>query len=144
VPDTVAGVFYDPFEDEGDEPGQRISAVLLSGPSTKATAETSRFSAALDAAVPRAFRIGRDELPEPGPGAPAPTGPEQAEVEGFASTVLLMSRLDFTAVYAGLATRARPPADLPDGLGRPGRNAQHVSAAVAPSPWTESEPGSWS
>ena len=141
-PDAAAGVFYDPFEDDGDEPGQRISAVLLSGPSTKATAETSRFSAALDAAVPRAFRIGRDELPEPG--AAAPNGPEQAEVEGFASTVLLMSRLDFTAVYAGLATRARPPGDVPDGLGRPGRNAQHVSPAVVPSPWTESEPGSWS
>ena len=141
-PDASAGVFYDPFDDEGDQPGQRISAVLLSGPSMKATAETSRFSAALDAAVPRAFRIGRDELPDPG--EPASAAPEQAEVEGFASTVLLMSRLDFTAVYAGLVTAARPPADLPDGLGRPGRNAQHVSPAVAPSPWTESEPGSWS
>ena len=141
-PDAAAGVFYDPFQDEADQPGQRISAVLLSGPSMKATAETSRFSAALDAAVPRAFRIGRDELPDPG--EQASVAPEQAELEGFASTVLLMSRLDFTAVYAGLVTAARPPADLPDGLGRRGRNAQHVSAAVPPSPWTESEPGSWS
>ena len=31
----------------------------------------------------------------------------------------MISRIDFAAVYLGLLTRARPPIDSPDGLGRP-------------------------
>ncbi len=141
-PDLAAGVFYDPFEDESGQPTPRISVVLLSGPANQASAATSRLSAALEAALPRAFRIGREEVPDQDP--PAAPGLEKAELGGFASTVLLMNRLDFAALYAGLATGARLPADLPDGLGRPGRSSQHVSPAVAPGAWSESEPGSWS
>ena len=46
--------------------------------------------------------------------------------DGFAWTVAMMSRIDFAAVYLGLLTRARPPIDVPDGLGRAGRAAQHL------------------
>ena len=93
----------------------------------------------------RAMSIGPEELPDSAsidheipPGAPEP------QRDAFAWTVAMISRLDFAAVYLGLLTRARPPIDSPDGLGRPGRSAVHSPSPGGRSAWSERETGSWS
>jgi hypothetical protein len=164
-----AGVFYDPYDDAPD-PGQQISSVLVVGPSAHTAAgplagsglappesiapfgsgpmphPRSPLAAALEAALPRAMSIGPEELPNTGtadlelpPGAADPVGRD-----AFAWTVAMISRIDFASVYLGLLTRARPPIDLPDGLGRPGRAAQHLPSPGGRSAWSEKESGSWS
>jgi hypothetical protein len=104
------------------------------------------LAAAREATLPRAMSIGPEELPnagtadlEPPPGASDPVGRD-----AFAWTVAMISRIDFAAVYLGLLTRARPPIDVPDGLGRAGRAAQHLPSPGARSAWSERESGSWS
>jgi len=142
--DARAGVFYDPFVEEAGASTPPITAVLLSGPPTDLMAERSRLSAALEAALPRAIRVGQEEPPGAGAPAPASRALEQVERDNFAATVLLMSRIDFAAVYAGLATGARPPADVPDGLGLPGRSVQHLPSSIAAAAWSETETDPWS
>ena len=53
--------------------------------------------------------------------------------------VAMLSRIDFAAVYLGLLTRARPPIDSPDGLGRPRPAGAHLpgSAGRPLSAWTK-------
>jgi hypothetical protein len=164
-----AGVFYDPYDDT-PEPGQQISSVLVVGPSAHSAAgplpgsglappepigslravpvphPRSPLAAALEATLPRAMSIGPEELPNAGtadlelpPGASDPVGRD-----AFAWTVAMISRIDFAAVYLGLLTRARSPIDVPDGLGRAGRAAQHLPSPGARSAWSERESGSWS
>ena len=70
--------------------------------------------------------------------------PALGRPDAFTWTVAMMSRIDFAAVYLGLLTRARPPADSPDGLGRSGRATQHLPPARRRAPWNERESGSWS
>jgi hypothetical protein len=137
-------VFYDPLVDEAVASTPSITAVLLSGPPTELMAERSRLSTALEAALPRAIRVGQEEPPGTGAPAPASGALEQVERDNFAATVLLMSRIDFAAVYAGLATGARPPADVPDGLGLPGRSVQHLPPTTAAAAWSETETDPWS
>ena len=91
------------------------------------------------------MRIGPEELPssalidmELPPGAPG------LRRDAFTWTVSMLSRIDFAAIYLGLSTRARPPADSPDGLGPSGRAAQHRPQPAGPAQWSERESGSWS
>jgi hypothetical protein len=165
-----AGLFFDPYDD-AREPGQQISSVLVVGPSAHSAAgplpgsalaapepigslravpvphPRSPLAAALEATLPRAMSIGPEELPnsgtttdfELGPGATDPVGRD-----AFAWTVAMISRIDFAAVYLGLVTKARPPIDVPDGLGRAGRAAQHLPSPGARSADSERESGSWS
>jgi hypothetical protein len=126
----------------------------------------SALAAALEAALPRALSIGPEELPETGdriredPDEPDRFGAQNPSLErdlelgaaadglpqrdAFTWTVVMMSRIDFAAVYLGLLTGARPPMDSPDGLGRTGRAAGRLPGAAAAGAWTETEPGSWS
>lgn len=160
-------IFWDPYDDDADQ-GQQISVVLVLGPSAQTPggpltgsglfpieeapfgsalgAPVSPLVAALEAALPRAMRIGPEELPSSGstdlelePGAPA-----VGQRDAFTWTVSMLSRIDFAAVYLGLLGRARPPADSPDGLGRSGRAAQHLPPPNGPRPWSDRESGSWS
>jgi hypothetical protein len=162
-------IYWDPYDD-APELGQQISSVLVVGPSAYSAAgplpgsglappepnaplrsgplshPRSPLAAALEATLPRAMSIGPEELPdiatadlELPPGASDPVGRD-----AFAWTVAMISRIDFAAVYLGLLTRARPPIDVPDGLGRAGRAAQHLPSPGARSAWSERESGSWS
>ena len=162
-------IYWDPYDD-APEPGQQISSVLVVGPSAHSAPgplagsgltppepnapfgagpmphARSPLAAALEAALPRAMSIGPEELPNTGtpdlelpPGAADPVGRD-----AFAWTVAMISRIDFASVYLGLLTRARPPIDVPDGLGRPGRAAQHLPSPGGRSAWSEKESGSWS
>ena len=165
---TGAGdIFWDPYDDEADQ-GQQISTVLVVGPSGQAPAgpltgsgllptETASFAsaagppvsplvAALEAALPRAMRIGPEELPSSATADPEqpPGAPVVGQRDAFTWTVSMLSRIDFAAVYLGLLTRARPPADSPDGLGRSGRAAQHLPSPGGRDSWSDRESGSWS
>jgi hypothetical protein len=160
------GTFYDPFDEP--EPGRQLSTVLVVGPSTHSAAGPltgsgllppeslpafgsaphggghSPLASALESALPRALCIGPEELP-----STATTDPETGEIvlpqrDAFAWTVALLSRIDFACVYLALLTRARPPADSPDGLGRRGQAAQHLPPTGGGAPWSERESGSWS
>ncbi len=160
-------VFWDPYDADADQ-GQQISTVLVVGPSGQAPAgpltgsgllpsESSTYGspagspvsplvAALEAAVTRAMRIGPEELPSSAPVDPElpPGSPGLRQRDGFTWTVSMLSRIDFAAVYLGLLTGARPPADSPDGLGRSGRSAQHQPSPGGRTAWSDRESGSWS
>ena len=168
-------IFWDPYEDESSTT-QQISTVLVVGPTGQSPAvplpgtgllpepifgagaapsTVSPLVAALESALPRALRIGPEEVPstavtegEPGAGI----GPRDA----FSWTMAMLSRIDHAAVYVGLLTRARAPIDSPDGLGRPGRSVAHLPATGGRPAWgdgreawddgrqEEGESGSWS
>lgn len=161
------GTFYDPFDDD-QPPGQQLSTVLVVGPSAHAVAGPltgsgllppdsappfgsalhagghSPLASALEAALPRALCIGPEELP-----STATTDPVTGEItlpqrDALAWTLALLSRIDFACVYLALLTRARPPVDSPDGLGRIGQAVQHLPPAGGRAPWSERESGSWS
>jgi hypothetical protein len=160
-------IFWDPYDDAADE-GQQISIVLVVGPSAQSPAgpltgsgllptegspffspigaPVSPLVAALEAAVPRAMRIGPEELPSSAAtDSELPAGPPGLrQRDAFTWTVSMLSRIDFAAVYLGLLTRARPPADSPDGLGRSGRAAQHLPLPGGRAQWSDGESGSWS
>ena len=168
-----ANLFYDPYEDDQDDDrGQRISPVLVVGPvlagspigsglvppggrsadavpfGAGAPPVRSPLATALETALPRAMSIGAEELPEPAAN-PDETGPPAGgpgQRDAFTWAVSMMSRIDFAAVYLGLLTRARPPMDAPDGLGRSGRAAGHRQGAAEPesAAWNERGSGSWS
>jgi hypothetical protein len=75
------------------------------------------------------------------------SGDDVADVQqrdAFTWTVAMLSRIDFAAAYLALVTGARPPIDSPDGLGRPGRAAQHLPPTGPVAEWSEGESGSWS
>jgi hypothetical protein len=166
-------IFWDPYEDESSTT-QQISTVLVVGPTGQSPAvplpgtgllpepifgagtapsAVSPLVAALESALPRALRIGPEEVPSTAEGEPGVgIGPRDA----FSWTMAMLSRIDHAAVYVGLLTRARAPIDSPDGLGRPGRSVAHLpSTGGRPAwgngrePWDagrrdEGESGSWS
>jgi len=166
-------IFWDPYEAESDA-AQQISAVLVVGPSGQSpavplpgsgllpepipgagvpgSAASSPLVAALEAALPRAMRIGPEELPT-SVDSEHDTGPGTAGIgsrDAFSWTMTMLSRIDFASVYLGLLTGARAPIDSPDGLGRPGRSVQHLPPTGGNSPWGNGrqaygeESGSWS
>ncbi len=171
---AAADLFYDPYTDDADgERGQQISPVLVVGPSAHGSSgpltgsglaagggrpldaapfgagpppARSPLATALETALPRAMCIGPEELPDSAERSPreVPPGDGLPQRDAFTWTVAMLARIDFAAVYLGLLTRARPPMDSPDGLGRHGRAADHRPAAPAAAPWMDRESGSWS
>jgi len=161
-------VFFDPYDDSAD-PGQQLGTVLVVGPSGHSAVGPligsgllppdavapfgaaggllrSPLAAALEAALPGAMSIGPEELPDSKVGG-SETGSGEGGLrqrDAFTWTVAMLSRIDFAAVYLGLLTRARPPVDSPDGLGRPGRAAQYLPPMGGRATWSERESGSWS
>ncbi|GAA2020844.1 hypothetical protein J2S58_001263 [Nakamurella flavida] len=108
-PVAAADLFADP-DDDGGAVAQRVAGVLVtgwippSGPDPRALA--------LSRAVPRAVPL-EPALPElAGPGGPGQLG------ERVSAALSLLVRLDFAAVYLGLAAAVAPPFDAPDGLAR--------------------------
>jgi hypothetical protein len=133
-------------------PGTGLLPEPIFGAGTAPSA-VSPLVAALESALPRALRIGPEEVPSTAEGEPGVgIGPRDA----FSWTMAMLSRIDHAAVYVGLLTRARAPIDSPDGLGRPGRSVAHLpSTGGRPAwgngrePWDagrrdEGESGSWS
>lgn len=105
---AVADLFADPDDDDGAP--QRVAAALItgwippSGPDLRALA--------LSRAVPRAVPL-EPALPElAGPTTPGQVG------ERISAALSLLVRLDFAAVYLGLAASIPAPFDAPDGLAR--------------------------
>jgi hypothetical protein len=169
APGGAGGIFFDPYDEETPT-GQQISTVLIVGPSPHSPAgpltssasalipepafgsgppgglnPPSPLAAALAVALPRAMCIGQEEVPTTTtPDAESAPATGLAPRTAFAWTVAMLSRIDFAAVYLGLLTRARPPVDSPDGLGRPGRAAQHRPPTGGGPAWNERESGSWS
>ena len=109
-PSTAADLFADP-DDEDDAAGaQRLAAVLVTGWISPSGPEPR--AAALARAVPRAVPL-EPALPElAGPAAAGRTG------ERISAALSLLVRLDFAAVYLGLAAGVSAPFDAPDGLAR--------------------------
>lgn len=146
-------IFWDPYEEDAAAT-QQISTVLVVGPSGQSPAvplpgtgllpepifgagspaTVSPLVAALEAALPRALRIGQEELPTSvtaeGETSQGTVGIGQRDAFTWALAVL--SRIDFASVYVGLLTRARAPIDSPDGLGHPGRSVAHRPSTGGP------------
>lgn len=118
-------IFADPFDDDGD--GQDRLPVLpvllrVVRPTDELAARaSSAFLGSLQRALPTAILLDGPELSL----APVDTGlpdqPTRVEPVGWvrewASVALMMVRLDFTAVYVGIAEGQVPPLDVPAGLG---------------------------
>lgn len=150
-----ADLFADPYADVDEDwtdPAERAAVVLVGagdpGGAPGRPGPADRRPALSPDALPRALRIGTDEVPLPGrasdrpdsyrpdPDRPGPdmTGPDgpgstgasrvgpagSAAQDRLSALVDLLARIDFAAVYTGLVTGARPPTDAPDGLGPTG------------------------
>ncbi|WP_111766326.1 hypothetical protein [Nakamurella deserti] len=116
-------IFADPY----DEPAADRLPVLplllrVVRPADEALARAgSAFLGSLQRALPTAVLLDGPELSL----APVDTGlpdrPPRAELTGWsrdwASVALMMTRMDFTAVYVGIAEGQVPPLDGPAGLG---------------------------
>lgn len=139
--DLFADPFADPFPGaDWTDPADRAAVVLVGAPpavpdrGAGGSGPAGRPPLAPDA-LPRALRIGADEITVPGratdgrfpvPGSPAgplsapPPVPPSAVRQRLGALVDLLARVDFAAVYTGLVTGARPPSDAPEGLGPAG------------------------
>ncbi len=116
-------IFADPYDDPGQDRLPVLPVLLrVVRPSDEMLARaSSAFLGSLQRALPHAILLDGPELSL----APVDTGlpdqPPRAEPVGWvrewASVALMMLRLDFTAVYVGIAEGQVPPLDGPAGLG---------------------------
>jgi hypothetical protein len=116
-------IFADPYDEPAADRLPILPLLLRVGrPADESLARAaSAFSGALRRALPTAIVFDGPELSL----APVDTGlpdePPRAEPAGWArewaSVALMMTRLDFTAVYLGIAEGQVPPLDGPAGLG---------------------------
>ena len=117
-------IFADPFDDPASDRLPVLPLLLRVGrPADEALARAgSAFLGSLQRALPTAIAAGRPRA-EPGTACTTgcPTSRPRVEPTGWvrdwASAALMMLRLDFTAVYLGIAEGQVPPLDAPAGLG---------------------------
>ncbi len=116
-------IFADPYDDPASDRLPVLPLLLRVGrPSDEALARAgSAFLGSLQRALPTAMLLDGPEL-SLAPASDGLTGqPAAVELTGWvrdwASAALMMSRLDFTAVYVGIAEGQVPPLDVPAGLG---------------------------
>ena len=146
-------LFADPFDDQ--EPGQLVKPLLVSStpedasaagrsPQAQHGAADRLVLSAMRRAFPGSMHLdgSSDSLPAVA-GLPEWSGsresdltaggslaPSPAPADGFDAAVAATVRLDFAAVYLGLATGQLVPLDFPDGLGRAGGTRWAVRAAT--------------
>lgn len=116
-------IFADPYDDAGQDRLPVLPILLrVVRPADEMVARaSSAFLGSLQRALPTAILLDGPELSL----APVDTGlpdqPARVEPTGWvrewASVALMMVRLDFTAVYMGIAEGQVPPLDVPAGLG---------------------------
>ncbi len=146
---TTKDLFADPFDD-AEPPAQVVSPLLVST-AAQDTAGGALVEAAADrrvlAGMVRSFP-GSMHLDASPDSLPTVSGLGEWPVEGggprsaggadaFDAAVAACLRMDFAAVYVGIATGQLPPMD-PDGLGRGGDGRWSVSPAAVSSAWNES------
>lgn len=150
-------LFADPFDDGGA--GQVVNPLLVSttaGDSTdRAHSEQDAVDRRMLSSMVRAF-AGAMHLDGSSDALPAVAGipewapPEAgfqdrgkalvpARADSFDAAVAASVRLDFAAVYLGIATGQLAPTDYPDGLGRAGGTRWAVRPATVGGVWNESE-----
>ncbi len=145
-------LFADPFDDD-DEPAQRVKPLLVSttpeSRHTHADPEQGAADRMMLAGLLRSFTgamalDGSPDslpviagLPDPGAvpdGGPFPLSGEVAptgqSADAFDAALAACLRLDFAAVYLGMATGQLVPLDFPDGLGRAGGSRWAVRPAT--------------
>ena len=162
-------VFADPFDDD-EQSGQTVRPLLVSttvadsgragvaagGDAVQAAADR-RMLTGLMRSFPAAMHLdgSADSLPAVS-GLPewssAPDASSFGQVresvaarsggpaDAFDAAVAACLRLDFAAVYVGIATGQLVPLDFPDGLGRNGGSHWATRPAAVGSPWNESRP----
>lgn len=148
-------LFADPFVDE--DPAQSVKPLLVST-TPQDTAGGRLVQAAADrmvlAGMLRAFSgamhldgsldalpaiVGLpDRGPVPGGHRTDETPAASQPADGFDAALAAALRLDFAAIYVGIATGQLVPLDFPDGLGRVGGTRWAVRPATAGTPWNES------
>jgi hypothetical protein len=157
-------VFADPFDDE-DQSSQLVRPLLISTTVQDPTAAVERDSvqaaadrrmlAGLMRSFPAAMHLdgSADALPAVS-GLPEWSSEPHADsyrnvrelvtarsggpADAFDAAVAACLRLDFAAVYVGIATGQLVPLDFPDGLGRNGGSHWATRPAAVGSRWNES------
>jgi hypothetical protein len=158
-------VFADPFDDDEQSP-QTVRPLLISttaqdaaGPAAAANsvqaAADRRMLTGLMRSFPAAMHLDGSADALPGvSGQPEWTSePDAASfgnvrelvaarsggpADAFDAAVAACLRLDFAAIYVGIATGQLVPLDFPDGLGRNGGSHWATHPAAVGSPWNES------
>lgn len=117
-------VFADPYDDDPGADRLPVLPILLRvvRPADEMVARSaSAFLGSLQRALPTAILLDGPELSLAPVATGLPDQPTRVEPVGWvrewASVALMMVRLDFTAVYVGIAEGQVPPLDVPAGLG---------------------------
>lgn len=161
-------VFADPFDDDDEQSAQTVRPLLISttapdaadapaaagGDAVQAAADR-RMLTGLMRSFPAAMHLdgSADALPAVS-GQPEWTSEPDADsfgnvrelvtarsggpADAFDAAVAACLRMDFAAVYVGIATGQLVPLDFPDGLGRNGGSHWATHPATAGSRWNES------
>lgn len=165
-------VFADPFDDD-ERSSQVVRPLLISTTAADAASPTAAGGDSAQAAADRRMLTGltrsfpaamhldgsADALPtvsglpewssEPDAGSyrnvrELVTARSGGPADAFDAAVAACLRLDFAAVYVGMATGQLVPLDFPDGLGRNGGSHWATGPAAVGSRWNESRSQSWS